>query len=968
MLSIANIPASASSSSYYEKEDYYNKENKEHQENSQWFGMGAKELGLSTQVLSEDLQKMLKGHLPNDIKIGQRQKGGLLVHSRGLDLTFSAPKSVSIIAEIIGDKRVYQAHLKAVHTALEYIEQNLMATTVVNKNIRTRHKTQTMVASLFKHSTSRNLDPQLHTHCLVHNVTKKSDGKWRSAELSELFNNKILLGTIYRTELAYNLSKLGYEIERTNPDSRFEVKSIEQEIINFFSSRSKEIKAALSKYNIQNSKTAENATIYTRSNKKYENNENLRERWRKDAKERGLVISQFANEKKSEIKSNIYKISRFDSKADNILDALKLGWKFAGKLLGKKDTHIGKIAKDLGNDEKKALIAVQYGILSLAERNNNFSVSEVIKKASSYGIGEISTKDILGAIEMLKENKEIIFTDQNNITTKDAVLAEKDITHFMQHGQNKVQSIYSIKDTKDYLTTSNLNEGQAQAVALIASTKDRIIGVQGYAGVGKTYMLNEARSLLEQKNWKMLGLAPSASAAQTLQNEAKIPSETLQRFIMRYDGVVNNRATNKGLQNMRNQFRKTILVVDESSMISTKQMHSLLDISSKLKLRVVLVGDHKQLSAVEAGKPFEQLLENKMKYVSMTEIIRQKEDKLKSAVYKAIEGNINAAFAKLEPNISENKENFIKNAANKWLNLSEEERKNTLVLAPSHKSRDIINQTIRSGLKKESKLGTMDLSHKTLMNKGLTKVERFNINNYKENSDFIIFSKDNRNKTIKNGDIWRVTKNNKETHSLILTKDDKIIKWEVPRNFFQTKGQVFEVFREKEIKITKDEDIRFTRNDYNLGFINSQTAKIIEVNHQDALVKLQDGKIISLPITHPALKHIDYAYSFTVHAAQGKTSENVIAVMNSYEKHLTTQKTFYVEISRAKENAYIYLDNINAIKKSLNNEISKAQDKSLTKNLIVEKEILKNVKELNIRKIPEQSITLPAERDRDMCK
>ena len=134
------------------------------------------------------------------------------------------------------------------------------------------------------------------------------------------------------------------------------------------------------------------------------------------------------------------------------------------------------------------------------------------------------------------------------------------------------------------------------------------MGVQGYAGTGKTTMLDRARVLAEKNGYRMMGLAPSASAVKTLAAEAGIEAETLQRFLARNAGVAEGRLTRKGAREMRAAFRKTVLVVDEGSLASTVQARDLLKITNVLRIpRVVLVGDEKQLDAVDAGKPFAQL-------------------------------------------------------------------------------------------------------------------------------------------------------------------------------------------------------------------------------------------------------------------------------------------------------------------------------------------------------------------------
>ena len=189
---------------------------------------------------------------------------------------------------------------------------------------------------------------------------------------------------------------------------------------------------------------------------------------------------------------------------------------------------------------------------------------------------------------------------------------------------------------------------------LILSEGDRVVGVQGYAGSGKTTMLNRARALLEKRGYEVRGLAPSASAARTLEGEAGIGAETLQRFLARYAGVAAGRMTAKGEKEMRASFAKTVLIVDEGSLASTVQARDLLRIADSLRIpRVVLVGDEKQLDAVDAGKPFAQLQAAGMKTAVMDQIMRQRDPALKEAVEASLAGDIVRAFEKLGDNVAE---------------------------------------------------------------------------------------------------------------------------------------------------------------------------------------------------------------------------------------------------------------------------------------------------------------------------
>ena len=232
---------------------------------------------------------------------------------------------------------------------------------------------------------------------------------------------------------------------------------------------------------------------------------------------------------------------------------------------------------------------------------------------------------------------------------------------------------------------------------MILSSKDRVVGVQGYAGTGKTTMLNRLRMLSESRNYRAVGLAPSASAARTLERDSGIESETLQRFLARHSGIVEGRGTAMGLRSLRTSFSKTVLVVDESSLASSEEMRRLLRAVTAIRVpRVVLVGDEKQLGAVEAGKPFEQLRQAGMQTVMMDEILRQRDKELKEAVRAGLAGEVRTAFEKLGDRIVQvDRERIGPDAAERWLSLSVEQRAATGVIAPTRALRDEINDTIR---------------------------------------------------------------------------------------------------------------------------------------------------------------------------------------------------------------------------------------------------------------------------------
>ena len=162
------------------------------------------------------------------------------------------------------------------------------------------------------------------------------------------------------------------------------------------------------------------------------------------------------------------------------------------------------------------------------------------------------------------------------------------------------------------------------------------MGIQGSAGTGKTTTLNVIKELAKSKDYELIGLAPTRSASATLKNTVNIESSTIHKFTAQYDGVIANRGTQNGISAMREKFTNIIIVVDEASLISSNKMKDLLTLSDKLKFRMVLLGDSKQLGTVEAGKPFYYLQNYGMNTAIMQQIVRQIEgSNLLKSVYSS---------------------------------------------------------------------------------------------------------------------------------------------------------------------------------------------------------------------------------------------------------------------------------------------------------------------------------------------
>ena len=927
--SIGAVASPAQGASYYERDGYYAKEDPAHRQASAWTGKGAAALGLQGPVDPDTFRAVLEGRVPDGSgrRLGRVGKdpgtpeSGAFHHRPGRDLTFSAPKSVSLAALVGGDARAVDAHDRAVVRALDWFERNAAETRMKDPETGRMMRTggQKTVIATFRHDASRNLDPALHTHSVIANMVRGEDGKWRTMANERLYASKMLLGALYRNELAGELARLGYGIEKTHADGRFEIAGVPRNVIDAYSTRRAEIEAAVAERGAngtaENQRLAQRAALYTRAAKRDVDRAALRESWLEQAAALGFDAGGLVTEARS--RSPAMDAARGMGREE-------AGGRAAVETAGDGGAPAAAPAREdraAITPESPAAKAAKWAVAHLSEREAVFSRTDLLAAALAFGPGAAPTREIereVAALEKAGTLHAARLRGMDGLLTTDRALAdERETIVLMKAGQGRGAAPMRGRAVDKALRNGPLTRGQREAVKLILSAKDRTIGVQGYAGSGKTTMLKRARALMEKKGYEVRGLAPSASAARTLESEAGIGSETLQRFLARHAGVAEGRMTRKGAREMRAAFKRTALVVDEGSLASTVQTRDLLRNADALRIpRVVLVGDAKQLDAVDAGKPFAQLQAAGMKTVVMDEIMRQRDPDLKQAVEASLAGEIGRAFEKLGPNVAEVKpDNLPGAAAARWLALSPEVRANTGLMAPSHTLRERINEIVRERLVRDGTVQGPAMKAERLVSRGYTDAEKTLAANYAP-GDMVAFHRPYKRLGVEKGDELRVLGVDRRAHTVTLQgKDGGTVTWDPNRLAARTGG--VEVYRAEEIELRAGDRIRWTRNDMGLGLVNSGIAEVAKVDGGKVTFRLEDGRMLDLRPGDPQLRHVDRAWASTVHAFQGRTVDNVIAAMEANHAKLTTQKSFYVEISRARDRAELVTDDREALRETL---------------------------------------------------
>ncbi|WP_024548197.1 conjugative transfer relaxase/helicase TraI [Siccibacter turicensis] len=294
MMSVAPVASAGTAAGYYSNADnYYFLGSLQ----SLWIGEGARELGLEGNVRGDDLTAVLEGRLPDGSRLG-KEMNGIHVHRPGHDLTFSAPKSVSILALIGGDKDMLEAHDHAVRVAAGYVEK-LISARDTKDGVTSIIQTGKMVAAAYTHDTSRNLDPQLHTHLLIANMTELN-GKWKALAtdyihdagfIETVMKMQVTLGKIYRGALRERVEALGHDVETVGKHGMWEIKGVPEDVREEYSSRGREIQGAIGAEATLRSRDV--AAKDTRRAKVDPSRLRLMERWQTQMKEKGFDLKGY---------------------------------------------------------------------------------------------------------------------------------------------------------------------------------------------------------------------------------------------------------------------------------------------------------------------------------------------------------------------------------------------------------------------------------------------------------------------------------------------------------------------------------------------------------------------------------------------------------------------------------------------------------------------------------------------------
>ena len=895
MLTISK-PLSAGQAQTYHKEEFANAKENYYSEGDrirgEWHGRLAQEWGLSGEVREEHFQRLANGQHPlTEEQLVRHQTAREYVNARGetvstmehraaWDATFSAPKSVSLTALVGGDEAVRQAHRDSVKVALNEMEQFVQARMGGNRLPETTGK---WVATTFEHDSARPVNgyaaPQLHTHAVFFNLTETKNGEARALQPHELYRSQQYATAIYRSELALRLKGQGYEIER-GKSGQPEIAGYTREYLGASSPRSQQIQAYLEQQGVKGAGAAQIAAHQTR-----------------DDKLPGIAHAEMQRMHKE-------MAERFGNQPEQVVQA----------------AHSNEVERDVPSRQPLES-ALTYAQDKNLERHAVTDERDLMRDALKRSMGEAGFGAVRERFEKRIESGSLIEVEGKSparaFTTEKMIQYERDNVGEMRKGQGQHGALVNSETWQSVQQNhTHLSASQRTVVEQTLATQDKIVGLEGVAGAGKTTSLSAIREAAEREGYQVIGLAPTSRAAHKLA-ESGIESHTLQRQLIR------NEASTDG--------QKRIFVIDESSLASTKQMNEFFH-RLHTSDRVLLVGDTRQHEAVEAGRPYKQLQEAGMQTARLGEIVRQKDPSLKEAVEQFARGDVFGGVASLD---QQGRVHEIVNHQERMSAIAREYSRHpegTLVISPDNESRRELNSLIHRELqnrgdvsKDEDKLRVLESRQE------MTGADRQWAGQY-EPGDMLRYSRGSKTEGIAPGEYARVTAVDPKENRITIERENRSAQTYDPRRLSGVS-----VHREAERAFSTRDRVQFTAPSRELHIANRDLGTVEHVNSNgDLRIRLDSGREVRFNVReHP---HLDYGYAVTSHSSQGQTADRVLIHVDTEKSELLVNNRFaYVSVSRAQHDAHIYTNDGGKLSSSLSRESSQRTATEVEQELAVPK-------------------------------
>jgi len=548
----------------------------------QWSGAGAQALGLSGRVSGGQFNALVAGMDPRDPSFRLRWSTRD-PEVAALDLTFSAPKSVSVLAATGPDavmRVLVNAHNEAVTAALAYLDDSAVFVRRGHDGV-TVEVGEGLIAAAYLHRMSRSLDPQLHTHVVAANLTRGPDSRYTALHGAPLYRAAKTAGYLYQAQLRATISeRLGLEWREVRKGAA-ELADVPAEILVEFSKRRQAMlrAAELGGISLDTKAGGEAAALATRDRKEYGIDTHT---WREEIQARAAELG-FAREE--------------------ITELLEQGRERLAHGLPERDASAELALGDW--------LAGPHG---LTERANSFDERVVLQKFAAAAGQGAAVEEIRARAARFTRRPDVLVTELGEFTTVDLVDCERRlIGAAVGRGAERVGVIDTRAVDRVIATAARpLTVDQAEVVREIAAHGRGVEVIEALAGTGKTYTAGVLRDLYEQAGYQVLGVAPTGRAARELTDEAAIPARTLDRLLIDLEQLGDS------LPN------RCVIVFDEAGMAATRTTARLLEHAERAGAKVIAIGDQGQLASVQAGG-WLRAVGRELGPLRLTEVMRQRD-------------------------------------------------------------------------------------------------------------------------------------------------------------------------------------------------------------------------------------------------------------------------------------------------------------------------------------------------------
>jgi conjugative relaxase-like TrwC/TraI family protein len=791
----------------------------------QWIGAGAERMGLKNVVTREQFHSLCKNQNPNDgERLTQRQQKE---DKRRVfyDFTCSAPKSVSVLAVTMDDERLVTAHEEA--TRIAFRELEAFAATRVRKQGNQKDRiTGNLAAAAFTHTSSRALDPQLHTHFTVFNATfDENERCWKALQAGGMYD-AIRYGTaVYRNELAKRVREIGY---RTVPAKHgFEIEGVSPDVLKRFSKRSQQRDAVVKELEQKLGHKLSNNAI-------------------------ALAVHQSRAKKVKGISTTEVRERQLAQLQPDELQALQ---KLSTSVQRTRQPRIAGLENQ----------TVNHAIAHVFERKSVVPEHELLNAALSQRLGEVDLPALKASV---KCSADLVKTERG-FSTPQILATELDLIQTVNAGCDAVTPLHP-----GYRPADWLGEDQRRAIYHVLRTSDRITGLRGLAGSGKTTALRELVAACKEAKIEPLFCAPTAAATEVLRKEG-FEAKTLQSLLL-----------SKQLLS-----KDKLVVLDEAGAVGMDDMKRLFDYANDA--RIILSGDTGQHASVARGDAL-RILERHSDFKSgqLTAIRRQRKAAYRKAVELAAQKRTVEAFAQLERMgaVAEFSGDKLHGSAAKSYLKALNENKSALLVAPTWNEIEAVTEKVRATLKTSGRLAGEEKEFQVFDSLSWTEAQKRDARQYRPGMA-IHFHR--RGHGFEKG----------ETVAVVSVENDslKVQHLDGSENIFLLgAGIACEVGEKRKLKVAAGDKLLLQSN-WQKKFVNGELVEVKAVQGDSVL--LADGRVI--PAEYRTFTH---GYAVTSHAAQGKTVDEVLLVASSRSLPAINQEQFYVSISRGRERCQVFTD------------------------------------------------------------